>query len=1013
MNLTNSVGAFRLLKGGWRLLCWATASTMLGMGSAMGQGAVPGTVSNLVANVRSPGGTTIHLTWESATDAQSYEVWRAPGEDFSKAELVVTNGEALLRYDDDLTRAGALYTYSVRGVNSAGAGSFAEPVVASQTNLLWAIPFGMAIPVVSSDGTVIAAGPDAMNGKHTRITACDRDGSRLWNYQDNDFVIGGPALTGSGQLVFASYAQGGSLRALNHAGQLAWTAKIGIWLLGDAAVDSYGTAYVLANDATSASTYRLWVVSADGVLLWKQPCSGSPPDHAVLGQDGRVYVAALTTLSGFFANGDCAYFLDRRYTQRQWGTPSLNDAGQLVLGSFYGIRPSYMKYDANGTMLVSNQLPSIRWQTRREPAIAADGDAYFIGDNTVLCIATNGVLRWTNQFQTPFSDGTASVPALDEARNVYVAGKSELVVIDHDGQTVKQVELASSPNFPPVLTSDGRLYVVTGTRLYALAALAGLDGRAPWPMYRHDPAGTACSVQTVTRPNKPDLFPPKPYANKVRIECLAPLPPAAMELFRSSTPDFAGAILITRGRAGEAFADDTTAIPGTVYYYWARFQNAGGTSEFSGPVHSMAIEVPVKWFTAVSNSLAVPPAIAPDGTIYTCATNNLLALNTDGSIRWQIPGYTGSPLASPDGAVVIRSGNRVCSLSASGTTNWTMEGITAYSGLVPAIGADGRTVLNRVDDEVMAVSASGSKLWQITYTNYYLEPPSIAADGSIVFLRGSTLIWLTSQGSEARALSLTNEYYQTVMAPVLDEEGTSYLPCAIPSSLSATRADGSNKWRFSPTGGAQTTPILGTDGTVFVGYSLHSVGPPPPPFPGQISALRPDGSVRWTVNSDQSVQGFLALSADGTLLAAAGTNLLALSAEDGTQVWEMNSPNNQLFGAPVLDYDGSLYVPVGDGILALQLKAGPALSAWPMFRQNPRQSACIQRSAVPQIHAFYPSPGHATLEVLAPGGCIILRSADLRTWDRVGFQPPCGSTPVAWTFEAANESVGFFRVLAP
>ena len=135
MNLTNSVGVCRLLKGGWRLLCWATASTMLGMGSAMSQGAVPGTVSNLVANVLSPGGTTIHLTWESAADAQGYEVWRAPGEDFSKAELVVTNGEALLRYDDDLTRAGVLYTYSVRGVNAAGAGSFAVPVAARDCRL--------------------------------------------------------------------------------------------------------------------------------------------------------------------------------------------------------------------------------------------------------------------------------------------------------------------------------------------------------------------------------------------------------------------------------------------------------------------------------------------------------------------------------------------------------------------------------------------------------------------------------------------------------------------------------------------------------------------------------------------------------------------------------------------------------------------------------------------------------------------------------------------------------------
>jgi outer membrane protein assembly factor BamB len=313
----------------------------------------------------------------------------------------------------------------------------------------------------------------------------------------------------------------------------------------------------------------------------------------------------------------------------------------------------------------------------------------------------------------------------------------------------------------------------------------------------------------------------------------------------------------------------------------------------------------------------------------------------------------------------------------------------------------------------MAVSATGSTLWQIQYTNWFLKTPAIAADGSIVFVRGNTqLIILTPQGSEALSVTLSNEYYQTLVTPVLDAERTFYLPCAIPASLSATSADGCNKWRFSSIGSAQVTPVVGTDGTVFVGYPLQS-SPTPPPAPGQISAICPDGSVRWTFNSDQAVQGYLALSADGTLLVAAGTNLLALAAEDGAQIWQMNSPTSQAFGAPVLDYDGSLYVPVADGVLALQLKAGPAHSAWPMFRQNPRQSACIQRPVDPKIHAFYPKPGCVNMEIQAAGGCIILESADLRNWSRAGIQLPSNDEVVTWSFETTNRPVGFYRLLTP
>ncbi len=155
----------------------------------------------------------------------------------------------------------------------------------------------------------------------------------------------------------------------------------------------------------------------------------------------------------------------------------------------------------------------------------------------------------------------------------------------------------------------------------------------------------------------------------------------------------------------------------------------------------------------------------------------------------------------------------------------------------------------------------------------------------------------------------------------------------------------------------------------------------------------------------------MALSADGTLLVAAGTNLVALSASEGRVLWQMSSPNANPFGPPVLDYDGTLYAPVKGGILALQLEHGPAASAWPMYRQNPRQSACIQRLSTPQLRASYKPPGHVTLDVLAPGGCVILQSDDLRTWRKLDSQPP-STDPISWRIATGTESPGFFRLLS-
>jgi hypothetical protein len=147
------------------------------------------------------------------------------------------------------------------------------------------------------------------------------------------------------------------------------------------------------------------------------------------------------------------------------------------------------------------------------------------------------------------------------------------------------------------------------------------------------------------------------------------------------------------------------------------------------------------------------------------------------------------------------------------------------------------------------------------------------------------------------------------------------------------------------------------------------------------------------------------------LLVAADVELIALAENDGRVLWRMSSPNGQAFGPPVLDYDGTLYAPVKGGIAALKIGAGPAVSAWPMHRQNPRQSACIQRSPTPQLRLVTDRSGQVTLQLVAPGGCDILKSSDLRTWQRLCFQPPC--TEPATLSITTKENASFFSLMLP
>ncbi|HYG36574.1 MAG TPA: PQQ-binding-like beta-propeller repeat protein, partial [Clostridia bacterium] len=957
----------------------------------------------------SPGGTVVHLTWTTASDAETYEIWRSTNSNRTAAELLATNTSSVVGFDDAYTRAGISYHYWVRAVNTVGLGDFSEPATATQTNQLWALPPWHSCPVVSTNGTVYAIQLwGSGNDRHGRVNAYDPEGTVLWSYADAELLSSAPVLTANGLLVCPSSSQGGSLVALTTSGQLAWSVRVGRLGMSALAADPYGTVYALGDSISPRQDF--YAVTADGSPFWSKSLGGNSADHAVIGQDGRVYVGVNMCLDAFSQNGQELWYMAYPSAPGRWGTPALNAQGELVLGHRYANVPAFMRIQPDGATVVSNRLRGVSWLTQYEPVISRSGDSYAIIGPRLYCFDTNGVIQWTNQFQTGWEAAGPCVPALDNMGNIYVADSKNLVIVDRNGLTVDRIELSSFPIAPPILTPDGHLYLVCEGKLCALRARAGLDTQAPWPLYRHDPAGTACQPGPLARPSKPLLLAPQQIGGTLRILRSPTLAPAALELFRSATSNFQDAVSIGASSLGSLFVDDTNACPGVVYYYWARLHNAGGTSEMSDPVQAVAVDLPVKWFVQLPDLPAAPPAISPDGTIYTCATNRLLAFNPDGSLRWQIPGLRGTPIVSPDATVIIRSDASLFSLSSSGTTNWTLDGFGSVAGQVPAIGTDGRIIVNQTNDDLVAYAGDGSLVWRIQHEGHTLSAASVGGDGSIILLQdGRTLLRLLPSGDEAFSAPLTDTFY-SASAPTVDADGVVYLGGSSWSAVSAIRSNGSNQWQLAG-GIAKAPPIIGMDGTAFAGFPVRTYSGPTS-YTEQIAAILPDGSLRWSVLTDTNTQAYLALAANGILYANAGTNLLALAADDGHLIWELPSPNGRAYGPPVLDYDGTLYLPVAGGLLALRLDSPLAPSAWPMHRQNPRQSACVQRSGTPQLQIRFGHEGQPVLERLAPGSCILLKSLDLRTWEKVSFQPP-GSPATSWPIETSPQSAAFYRLIAP
>jgi outer membrane protein assembly factor BamB len=197
------------------------------------------------------------------------------------------------------------------------------------------------------------------------------------------------------------------------------------------------------------------------------------------------------------------------------------------------------------------------------------------------------------------------------------------------------------------------------------------------------------------------------------------------------------------------------------------------------------------------------PAVSSNGTIYVGVNGlfgdtpplgcMLLALNADGTFRWQyvmpVDGIFSSPAIGGDGAVYFgteRSGetNWVYALNPEGTLRWRFEvlgGRTLRSS--PAIGSDGTIYIGTKSGSttkalLLAINPDGTRKWDysldVVGDDIYCSP-AVGADGLIYF------------GAESRFLY-------------------------------ALKPDGTLAWKYDTGNGINwTSPAIATNGTIYVG----------------------------------------------------------------------------------------------------------------------------------------------------------------------------------------------------
>ena len=132
-------------------------------------------------------------------------------------------------------------------------------------------------------------------------------------------------------------------------------------------------------------------------------------------------------------------------------------------------------------------------------------------------------------------------------------------------------------------------------------------------------------------------------------------------------------------------------------------------------------------------------------------------------------------------------------------------------------------------------------------------------------------------------------------SPAIGTDGTIYVG-SWDKNLYAINPDGSKKWTFKTRGTLVSSPAIGSDGTIYFGS-----------WDKNLYAINPDGSKKWAFKTGNWVTSPPAIGSDGTIyVGSKDKNLYAIS-PDGLKKWAFKT-GDRVVSSPAIGNDGTIYV---------------------------------------------------------------------------------------------------------
>lgn len=375
--------------------------------------------------------------------------------------------------------------------------------------------------------------------------------------------------------------------------------------------------------------------------------------------------------------------------------------------------------------------------------------------------------------------------------------------------------------------------------------------------------------------------------------------------------------------------------------YWPTL---GGNSQHQGQTATEAGSILGVLSTVItSGPIQTSPTIGADHAIHVaCSDGKLYTFDPNGVTLWEFAAdsaLTTSPTVGRDGGLYVGSASgELYAVDRAGQLRWTFQtGAPIHAS--PALSPEGDVYVGSLDGTLYALGKDGSLIWTFKTQGPASLPGAIAASAAVgpdgtVYVAGlydPNLYALDPLQGTPKWASAFSPGTRAYAAPVVAQDGTIYLGRVHDSYLYAVdHGSGEIKWAtdlapaqepgdangpglfYPDTNSAWSEPVVGPDGTIYVGLD-----------DGAIRAVDPNGTIQWQKQLEDS--GTFTLVADhwGRLFAASERGTL-----HGPHPWRPGEMTplfqlSQRLNYPVIGPQGRVMVAgAGDPVKGSDTKEG-------------------------------------------------------------------------------------------